>query len=104
MTDYISRLESQIAELEGYEIAVETNKGTYGPQEARRKCGSGSPQFADYTVFETVGGKQRRVGCDAERAPGRARRQGVHEMREKREELANLRAELKEARRTARAS
>lgn len=100
-TQTIDSLKTRIAELEAVEFAVETNSGTYSSVEAARKCGTGDPRHADYTVYETVCGKRRRVGCDTDRAPGYARHLKTS-LSTKREELAALKRELSVTRRVVR--
>lgn len=89
-------IQREIAALSDREIAVETNSGTYGPREAHRLIGTGDPAFADYTVYERVGGGRRVVGCDPERAPGRARRINAVALAAARQELATLHRRLRE--------
>lgn len=96
MTTKIADLKKQADELSAMQILVETNEGTYGAEEARRKCGSGDPQFADYRIYECVGtGERRREGCDSERAPGNARFLNRQQLADAQSRLAKLRDEIK---------
>lgn len=71
----IIALSNKANELAASEVLTETNSGTYGCVEACKACGSGDPRHADYRVFTRVGdGRERREGCDADEAPGYARR------------------------------
>lgn len=97
----IKSLEKQIRDLESTEIHVETNQGTYGATEACRKVGCGDPAFADRDVYETVGGGRRRErGPSEDRAPGRMRRINSEAMADLRRKLADLREQLRKARKS----
>jgi hypothetical protein len=88
-------LSKEISSVEAEEIAVETNSGTYGAAEACRKIGSGSSEFADYTIYERVGdGSRRTVGCDPTSAPGRARRINADQLAARRKYLSELRRQI----------
>lgn len=102
-SDEIEALKREIDAISRVEVHLETNQGTYGAGEACRKVGTGDPHFANREVYETVGGKRRSTGPDADDAPGRMRLIGTEEMSRLRKRLADLRAALAEAYRAARA-
>jgi hypothetical protein len=85
---------AKIALLTRLEVEVETNAGTYSAQDAVRAIGTADPAFADYHVYESVGGARRVVGCDPAIAPGRARRINARELAAKRQELARVRRQV----------
>lgn len=87
-------IEQQIKELEAVEVLVATNEGTYGAGEACRATGTGDPAFANFSVYERVGGGRRVQGCDPARAPGYVRNMGQEALRTKRAELDRLRKTL----------
>jgi hypothetical protein len=80
-----------IALLARTEFEVETNAGTYSAQDAVRAIGTADPAFAEYHVYETVGGARRTLGCDPAVAPGRARYINARELAAKRLDLARMR-------------
>ena len=82
---------AEMTTLMATEIMVETNEGTYGPQEARMATGSGEPKHNDYRVYERVGGGRRTEGCDPNIAPGRGRSINRDDLAAKRARLAELR-------------
>ena len=82
---------ASIQALAAKEHLIETNSGTYGPEEARRKVGSSVPEVAERNVYETVGGRQREEGPGATSAPGRMRRLDRTALDEDREKLKALR-------------
>ena len=97
----ITSLDEQIAALEADEYMIETNQGTYGAAEARRKVGCGDPHFANRDVYETVGGTRRERGPDEADAPGRMRKfaNNVAELKGKRKTLNAMRKERRELQR-----
>lgn len=78
-----------IAQLK-QEVAIETNEGTYGAEEACRKTGSGDPAHNNYTIFESLNGSRRVRGCDPDKAPGYPRKLSVKSAAERRKEIARL--------------
>jgi hypothetical protein len=94
----LSDLIAEADALSSVEYLTETNAGTYGATEACKAVGSGSPEFADYRHYQTVGGAHRRTGCDAARAPGRARYLNSDDLRADRKRLAELKKEIRAAR------
>jgi len=94
----ISDLAREIDTLSKVEYCVETNEGTYGGSDGVRAIGTGDQRYCNYSVYETVGGFRRHVGCDKSRAPGRARYLNRDSLSDDRKRLAELRRELREAR------
>jgi hypothetical protein len=91
----VAELEAEAEALASVEYLVETNQGTYGAGEARRKVGVAEPHFADRDVYETVGGARREMGCDADRMPCRVRRCNRAALAADRKRLAELRREIR---------
>lgn len=91
MTTEKTDLRAEAAALAIREIAIETNGGTFGAEEACRCTGNGGG--GKYTVYERVGdGARRTVGATG---CGRARRINIVEMADARERLAELRREIR---------
>lgn len=92
----INEVMDRIRKLENDEIMVETNEGTFGVHECQRAVGTGDSRYGIYSVYVSVAsGVRRNVGCDPERAPGRARKSGYALLRAAQKELQDLRTELK---------
>lgn len=96
MSRYTHEIYDEIEALERIEVHIATNQGTYGATEAGRKCGTGDPRFANREIYETVGGKRRETGPDAEDMPGRLRWINQEQMSRLRSELADLRKRARE--------
>lgn len=93
-----NELLAEIKSVAAEEIAVETNEGTFGATECCRKTGCGDPKFGNYTIYECVGTRERRVvGCDPDEAPGRARKLDRDDMAARRRHLSELQAQLRAA-------
>jgi hypothetical protein len=94
-TPDINALNAQKDELEAMWILTATNEGTYGAEEAVRKVGSGSPEFADCHIYARVGDKKTMVeGCDPEKAPGMIR-YFHRELDRRRKEIAEINRQIK---------
>ena len=76
---------------------IATNQGTYGAEEACRKCGSGDPQFANREVYENLDGTQYATGPDEEDAPGYMHPRSHIPAHVRREKIAALEAQIPKA-------
>lgn len=93
-----SEMEKQAEALANEEVLVETNAGTFGAGEAQRAVGTGDPAFAEYRIYERVGGGEpRKVGAEPETAPGYARPIGRDALAAKRAQLSQLRKAIANA-------
>jgi len=84
----LQRLQEKAGKMAKMEECTEHNSGTHGE----------NPQFADYSIYESVGGDRRVVGCDPAKAPGRARKSkdALGRLHAARRALASLRKEIQQ--------
>src|ERR1700738_950063 len=98
-TARIASLETEIRTVAASTVLVETNEGTFGPAECLRAVGTGDTSHGNYRLYERVGdGSRFRDGCSAGVSLGNARYLGRGAVRQARERLAALRAELESLR------
>jgi len=90
----IASVQREISQLAQVKYVVETNEGTYGPEEAARKVGTGDPMFATRRVYETVAGQRTETGPDAEDAPGYTRQVNAMALSAERKKLQALEQRL----------
>jgi hypothetical protein len=64
----IQAIEAAIAVIDETWITVDTNDGTFGPEEAARLIGTGDPKFAVWRVLRTANGRERIDNPDAREA------------------------------------
>lgn len=86
-----------IEDIRRIELCVATNEGTYSAQEGLLCVGTGDPHFCDRKEYETVDGRKRATGPEADRAPGRMRHVNRQQLVELRMQLSKLREELEAA-------
>lgn len=91
----LEALKNEARELAAQLVLIATNDGTFGAAESLKAVGNGDTRSATRKVFERVGdGKIETSGPSHDDAPG-TMRQFHGEIKEKREQLAKLRAEIK---------